>query len=241
MRLFPSRALELPGGLVVQPALVEQRVLAAHVMKHVFGLATSRKRAPWDAEGFSETDPPLVDERRRTSLVAALGGADLRCLLPEARGKRGNEPEPECYACSQASLCAPHLETFVEGYLALAESVLAAFEAGVRLPARDVTELLMFHRAKGVSLAGCATLVRYRTARGLEIIRATRVRDGLRAELAGSGSRYRFRTSYRIPGSAMVRLSASLATGGEGGVSDWLTVPRPFAEACGLPLPSKLS
>ena len=238
MKLFPSRSLELPGGLVVQPSLVEQRVLAAHVMKHVCGLATSRRRAPWDAEGFSEIDPPLVDERRRTTLVAALGEQAVGCLLPEARGKRGSEPEPECYACSRASLCAPHLEPLVTGYLALAESVLSTFEAGVRLPARDVTELLLHHRAKRVSLAECATLVRYRTARGLEIIRATRLRDGLRAELAASSGVFRFRTTYRIPGTDITRLSAALATGGEGGVSDWLTVPRPFAEACGLPLSS---
>lgn len=238
MRLFPSRVLELPGGLVLRPTSIEQRVFAAHVMKHVVGLATSRKRAPWDAEGFSETEPPLVDEGRRAALVLALGGPGVGCLLPEARGKRGNEPEPECYACSRASLCAPHLEAFVVGYLALAESVLAAFETGVRLPARDVTELLLHHRARRVSLDDCATLVRYRTAKGLEIVRATRLRDGLRAELSASAGQFRFRTSYRIPGTAMARLSAALATGGEGGVSDWLTVPRPFAEACGLPLPS---
>jgi hypothetical protein len=241
MKLFPSRPLDLPEGVRVQPSLVEGRVLAAHVMKHVVGLSTSRQRGPWNAEGFTDTMPPVIDEARRGRLLLALQAEEIGCLLPEARGERGGTSELECYVCERDRFCAPHLAETVGGYLGLAEQLLASFEDGVSLSSRALTPLLVGYRSNRLPVESLATLAAFQNEKGQRILRATRVSDGLRVELLWFAGSLRFRTVYRLPGPLPGRVSAVLDTKGFRRVSDRLTVPRPFAEACGLPLPDTSS
>ncbi len=207
--LVPSRAVTLPAGLVVHPQAIDLGAWQAHLLKHPLGVSAVRDRAPWNAEGWDATAPPVVAPAQRESVAArivALEPAGERCAVRELRGARSPVAEP-CYVCPPPLIhhCAAILDEaggIGRGYAAVIEAVLAEVAApeAVAVPRAELAKRLIAGLRQPAWIeAGTVLGVGLLTFPGgpAAVARINRA-DGTRVELRLDRGSWKWRTTYRI-------------------------------------------
>lgn len=253
---IPSKDFLLTGGLVCPTHEVDRAVWQEHLVKHLLGvgaIARSGGRDPWNLEAWDRLEPAAITERERVDLVrkiAALAEGELRCEVPELRGKKAGS-DPERLACRDCQ--APvvvHCDRLLNApggvgarYRSVTESLLAELgvEASLQVPALAFHQTLHRLWRTPEKLAGALVLTI-----GLEDRRAARPiarisrHDGVRAEFYfEEPDRLRWRTTYRESAKTALRQISFIGdvprpAPGLGRVSELCVVARRWWEAHGV-------
>lgn len=143
--LVPSKDFSLPESAVCKARLVDIAAWQAHITKHVLGSGVSRRQkgTHWDAEGWLDVRPPVVNEQTREALFERLRGTrdtNVACRLPEVSPQKGNNTgaKEACYSCARTTECARE-------FSALPSSQNGALDVGAGY--RDVIERLLYEAA----------------------------------------------------------------------------------------------
>ena len=207
---LPSQQISLPGGYTWDPRAVSVSAWQAHVLKHPLGLRAVRDFGPdWDQEGWSNTEPPVVDAPERDHVfeqIRRLSTGAQPCRVPEVFGVAApaESDKPECYEC-RGPLVARCFETLLSAgisarYAAQTEAVVAALRGGVivdrvrlaRALSRGVQRAEVWRDL--VVMAGGKLGKSQRE--GLRLTRG----DGVRVELKLIENHgLKWRTTYRLP------------------------------------------
>jgi hypothetical protein len=253
---IPPAPNRLPAGtprsLIVRDAEVDERVLQAHVVKHVLGAVILHRRwpattrAPWDIEGWPARLGRARDElfALRASLAdleadAHRCGYGRRLTLPSFGGD--TLPEEPCYDCARALVarCRDRTRDLGDAYVDVTARALDAARQTMLVERRWAFRLLQAHvwpgRGAISSSARGAVLVSFGLPPAAEdAAEPPRVRiatgDGVRVELRLEGSAWRWRTTYGEDVSRPTRLIEFLCST-LGAPSDPVAVPRRWIDA----------
>jgi hypothetical protein len=204
----------LAGTFTCPARDIDAGVWQDHLVRHPLGIhgkVQANGPAPWDLEAWDQTDPPVINAKRRNQLltaIAALAQAGGTCLVPEIIGGPRGVVEPDAPACSR---CLPLVRSACVNlcheqdpvglrYAEHTEQCLAAVEGeqGI-IVARTalVTALLRTRNSPEADATLVVLSFGHANAANTRIARLNRG-DGTRVELyVDAGRTLRWRTTYR--------------------------------------------
>jgi hypothetical protein len=247
---LPAYAVVLPNELVCPAADVPRRVWQRHIVKHPLGIHRETARdgslLPWDREGWTSTEPPVVaagDRERALQALASLTAAGGACAVPEVRGREGSRGQDECARCPSPVVggCDHLVERTIPigpRYAAAAQSALDVLREGVQAPRSTVFNAIWRLARRLDTLRPFVVLsVGLGGPNGDLPLARINCGDGRRVEFFLTGRTMAWRTTYRMPdrhvGSYLSFITDFARLGGNR-LSETCLVARPWWEEHGL-------